>query len=126
MFHMWCGGILCKENINRFHLTCLYCRWRRASIGKYRKPPYWITYTYLSQSQTLLVDSFKDGYNKLEYYREDGGKISLTEHFTLRIDPRGYFTSIRCAAIMVIDKIMKRFSLGKPFVELCELLANYP
>ena len=123
---MWCGGKLCKENINRFHLTCLYCRWRRKYLGKWTNPPYWIEYTYLSQDVVTVTDSFKDKYSGLEYYTADGKKFRFVEKFTLRIDPRGMFTAIRCAAIMVIDKIMLKFKLGKPFIEVCEFLSNYP
>ena len=81
---------------------------------------------YLSQFKTFYTNSYKDRFNNLEYYSDDGKKFHITENFTVRIDPRGYFTAIRCAAIMVIDKIMLKFKLGKPFVELCEFLASYP
>jgi hypothetical protein len=126
LFKMWCGGELCKENLNRFHFTCLYCRWRRKYLGKWTDPPYWIEYSYLSQTKTFYTNSYNDKYKNLEYYSSDGSKFEITEHWTLRIDPRGYFTKLRCAAIIVLDKIMLKFSLGKPFVELCEFLSNYP
>jgi len=54
----------------------------------------------------------------------------------LQIDPRGHFTLLRCSAIMVFDrllkkvlgwKFLKRFrQLRKPWVEFAEFCANYP
>jgi hypothetical protein len=95
-------------------------------LGKWANPPYWIEYTYLSQIYIIETCSYKDRYSNLEYYTNDGTKFRIEEHNTLRIDPRGYFTALRCAAIMVLDKIMLKFKIGKPLVEFCEFLSNYP
>jgi len=46
---------------------------------------------------------------------------------TIPIDPRGHFTMLRCAAIMVFDKIMVRWRRTvKPLLNFCEFFANYP
>ena len=140
MFSLWCAGKLgnCPEVAKkRFRFTCLYCRWRRAYYGKWKKPPYFIDYTYTSLVTSRLCDAFiHDG---KEYRRADGGKFLHTFYLTCWIDPRGHFTQLRCCAIIVLDKIMKLFAkddvkqfhvkkgwLWKPLAELCELLANYP
>lgn len=60
------------------------------------------------------------------YRSSDGGKLTQKHYFTLRIDPRGRFTQLRCCAVIVFDKIMKLTKIGKPIVEVCEMLANYP
>ena len=138
-----CSGKLCKKGIDyhkpmhRFHPTCLYCRKRREYYTSYHKPSYWINYTYLSwwylhTSQRIVL-------NGKEYTRADGGELTLYQSRTLRIDPRGHFTKLRCAIIIFIDRLMVHYpkkvyvngkvagcELRKPWAEICELLANYP
>jgi hypothetical protein len=72
------------------------------------------------------------------YFTSDGSKLTIHYDFTLRIDPRGYFLMLRCATIIVIDKLMLKFGtnnktkngfshgMRKPWAEICELLASYP
>ena len=108
----------------RFRFTCLYCRWRRQWIGKYTPPPYWIKYTYVSLYKTVKVKTYR--FENVEFYRSDGGYLTFLRYKTLSIDPRGSFTAWRCAAIKVLDKVMFKTGQYKPFVEFCELLANYP
>lgn len=129
MLSLWCAGKLCKgadgeAAKRRFRFTCLCCRWRRKYLGKFVDPPYWIHYTYLSQYQTRIVDSYK--HNGYVYRLKSGKKLQVTTYSTLKIDPRGHFTALRCAVIIALDKIMKQFHIGKPLVEICEFLANYP
>jgi len=70
------------------------------------------------------VDCYvKDG---LMFFRRDGGKLRVTLFQTLKIDPRGHFTRLRCSIIIVLDKIMERVGYRKPLVEICEFFANYP
>lgn len=104
---LWCAGKLgnCPSSVTRFRSTCLHCRWRRFIYGKFRKPSYYIKYTY-----TSILKRRKDG---IIYY-------------SVYIDPRGKFTAIRCSAIIVLDRIMKRLHVRKPLVEICELVASYP
>jgi hypothetical protein len=128
MLKMWCAGRLgnCPTRVasRRFRFTCLYCRWRRQWLGKYTPPKFWIKYTYRSLYRTERVKHYiAEG---KEYSRVDGGDIIITKSHTLRIDPRGHFTSLRIAAIIVLDKTMKLTKQYKPFVEWAELLANYP
>ena len=136
---MWCAGRLgnCPECVGtRFHMTCLYCRWRRRHIGKFTDPKYWIKYTYLSWYRVSIVKKYVcDG---KEYSRADGGYLRIQKNITLLIDPRGRFLRFRCAAIILIDKLMCRFGVSKktrytvlrdmrkPWAELCEFFANYP
>jgi len=143
MFNLSCAGKLgnCpQEAKKRFRFTCLYCRWRRMKYTKYRKPPYFIEYTYVSLITSRLCDAFI--LHGKEYRRADGGKFLHTFYLTCWIDPRGHFTQLRCCTIIVLDKIMKVFTsknkvdqsptpvrrkwLWKPLAEFCELLANYP
>lgn len=64
--------------------------------------------------------------NGLEYKRRDGQPFEIVDFMSVRIDPRGHFTALRYAAIVVLDQIMKRFGIDKPLVEFCEFLADYP
>lgn len=135
---MWCAGKLGNCNIGkatevmpanpnelkRFHLTCIYCRWRRTYLGKYKKPKRWITYTYLNHSVTYLTSAYKHG--GYVYRLSNGGKLKITIYFTLKIDPRGHFTPLRCAAIVTLDKLIKLCRTKKPFVEIAEFISNYP
>lgn len=71
-----------------------------------------------------LVDSYVQG--GLVFTARNGGKLKV-EHFkTLKIDPRGHFTSLRCAIIVMLDNLMERLGIWKPFAEFCEFFANYP
>ena len=77
----------------------------------YKKPDYFIDYTYVSLITSRLCTSFiKDG---KEYRRADGGKFLHTFYLTCWIDPRGHFTQLRCCGIIVMDKIMKWFAKDK-------------
>ena len=88
-------------------------------------PQYWIEYTFLSRVREKLVKSYvRDG---LEYRAPEGRYLKITQLETVWIDPRGKFTAWRCAAIIVLDRIMKVcLYLEKPLAEFCELLANFP
>ncbi len=44
----------------------------------------------------------------------------------VNVDPRGNFTHLRLAAIITLDKFMLTLHVGKPLIEACEFLANYP
>lgn len=127
MLSLWCAGKLgnCPPIAKtRFRFTCLYCRWRRRVYGKYTTPTYYIRYTYTSINIKVTRNRFvKHGY---VYTRRDGGLLTYREWQTLTIDPRGRFTRWRCAAIIVLDKIMLKTKVHKPLLEFCELLANYP
>lgn len=114
---LWCAGILCPfPELKRFHLTCFYCRWRRAYLGKWTIPPYWIDYTIPWNLVTWIA------------LNEKGEAVGHHLQWrTLKIDPRGHFTMLRCSAIVTLDKIMLHFRRSKkPLMEFCEFLANYP
>jgi hypothetical protein len=81
-------------------------------------PPYWIKYCYLSPVRTVTV--YKFAFNGKTYLAKD------IAYPTVNIDPRGHFTMIRCSIIIMLDKLMVHIGFRKPFVEFCELLANYP
>ena len=50
-----------------------------------------------------------------------------TQWHTVKVDPRGHFTMLRCSIIICLAKIINRFrSFGKPLTEFCEVAANYP
>jgi hypothetical protein len=126
LLKLWCAGKLgnCPASVKRFRFTCLYCRIRRQFYGKFTNPSYWINYTYKSNYKVYYVDGFvRDG---VKYEASGGGKIKKVDFTTVLIDPRGRFTMLRCAAIMVLDRIMAAVGLHKPLEELCEFLANYP
>ena len=115
---LWCAGKLgnCPKTVNRFRWTCLHCLWRRRYLGKFIDPPYWIDYTP-PWSVTYYVA-----------VNEKGEIIAKkTNWFTYHIDPRGHFTSFRCAAIVALDKIMAKIKRVRyPFREFCEFFAHYP
>lgn len=124
---MWCAGRLgkCpKDELFRFHLTCLYCRWRRAYLGKWTKPKYWIEYTYRSLYKIEYLQRVTRG--GFEYTARNGAPLKVISYSNVLIDPRGRFLKLRIAAILTIDKLMKLTGIGKPLVEACEFLANYP
>jgi hypothetical protein len=58
----------------------------------------------------------------------NGGQFEIVkiDQQYLKIDPRGHFAMMRCAAIMFFDKIMQFLGYRKPFAEFCEFFANYP
>lgn len=142
MFSLWCAGILGTCNIDtagsqRFHFTCLYCRLRREFYGKWIKPRYYINYTYVNYITVKKTKRFVRG--NYEYTASNGGYLTVTDVWTLKIDPRGHFTRLRCCAIIVIDKMLKYIrrkdpaaktgylrSSYRPWVEVCEFLCNYP
>lgn len=143
MFHLWCAELsgTCNDDHKtegtRFHLTCLYCRFRRKMAGKYTEPPFYINYTYKNYYHEHTVP-YVD-LNGYRYRMSNGAKIRHTIYYTLKIDPRSKFTAFRCAAIMVIDKLMRytrrrarnpewnfEASSFKPWAEICEFLTNYP
>jgi len=126
LLRLWCAGKLgnCPKWVKRFRFTCFYCRWRRQLYGKYSDPPFWIDYTYKSSVRTRLVDRYVK--NGLIFEVRDGRPLKVTTYKTLKIDPRGHFTSLRCAIIIVLDEVMKALHVGKPLVEFCEFFANYP
>jgi hypothetical protein len=80
------------------------------------EPPYWIKYTLPhSMAYYALVNS-------------EGKILAYKQRWaTLRIDPRGHFTMLRCSFIICLVKIMARFRrTAKPLAELCEFAANHP
>lgn len=123
---LWCAGKLgnCPSNLTRFRFTCLYCRWRRHYYGKFTVPPFWIEYVYKSLFTVQFVNQLRRG--NIVYKAPEGKKLKYTRRVTLKIDPRGCFTAVRCAIIMVLDNLMKKFHIKKPLAEFCELFANYP
>jgi hypothetical protein len=113
---LWCAGILCPHpELKRFHFTCLYCRWRRVHYGKLSKPPYLISYIIPWKLKRYAV---LNAQNEVVAFKIRWHKIL--------IDPRGHCTMLRCAAIMTLDKIVRRWRwTAKPLMEFCEFLANY-
>lgn len=87
-------------------------------------PPFWITYTYPWSVKLYFT------------MRRGEAPVTVIKEQTLLIDPRGHFTRLRCAAILTLDKLLKRirkwfpepfFRNGrKPLIEICEFLASYP
>jgi len=126
VFGLWCAGKLgnCPETVKRFRFTCLFCRWRRRLYGKFSDPPYWIDYTYESSIRERFVSRYVK--NGLIFRVRDGRPLKVTSYRTLKIDPRGHFTSLRCAIIIILDSIMNVLHVGKPLVEVCEFFANHP
>ena len=91
------------------------------ALNKYENPPKFIEY----------------GYTGLPKYKATAYKINREEkkvyQFTvdvpqiLKIDPRGHFTMLRCGAILLFDKVMRRFKFTRArLANVCEFLANYP
>lgn len=128
MFHLGCAGKLgnCPDVASaRPRFTCLYCRWRRREYKNFIDPPFWITYTYKSIIQTHLVRGYMK--NGLLFEARDGRPLKVTTYKTLKIDPRGHFTGLRCATIIVLDLVMTALHIHvKPLVELCEFMSCYP
>ncbi len=122
-----CAGKLgaCPPNVVRFDFSCLACRLRREYLGKYRVPSYYLKYTYKHISGTLIGDAYLNPDGTV-LVAENGGKIKLTRHFYVLIDPVGQLLAWRIAAIRVLDKIMGLTKRNKPFIEFAEFLANYP
>jgi hypothetical protein len=89
-------------------------------LGKWTLPPYWIDYSNPWQIEKYAVyAALPNGKHKLVAYQD--------MWHIIKIDPRGHFTMLRCAAIIVLGKIMGKLRrLEKPLMEFCELLANYP
>lgn len=142
-----CLGVKgCDAKTPRIHFTCIYCRTRRRLLGKYKEPRNWIFYTYLSWWAINYVKQYVE--NGKIYSRSDGGWLKVEHPYTLHIDPRGHFTMIRCAIIILLDRYMLKHGssyskivrntngevtrigyahgLRKPWAEICEFLANYP
>lgn len=152
MLKLWCSGVngtcdtAAGSHQQRFHITCLWCRFRRRFYAKMTEPTHWILYTYLSWWATNDVREYVQ--NGKVYSRADGGWLRVSHSYTLKIDPRGKWTGLRCAAIIWIDKVMLRFGtkytkvtrntkgevthrgrahgMRKPWAEICEFLSNYP
>lgn len=121
-----CAGKLgnCPTSLTRFRFTCLSCRWRRQFYGSYCKPPFWIEYTYKSFFDVFYMKQhIQDG---LIVEASNGSMMKITKYDHINIDPRGHFTSLRCAIIIMLDKVMGRLHIRKPLVEFCEFFANYP
>ena len=110
--------------LQRFHFTCLYCRWRRKWRGKYCKPSFWIKYTYRNHNITYFTKEHRVG--GAVFYTNNGTPLKVMLNFTLLIDPRGHFTAWRCATIITLDKMIRMFKRKRPFVEIAEFFANYP
>lgn len=129
-----CAGKLgnCPENLRRFHLTCLTCRSRRREYNGWTAPPHWISYTIPWLVQYFVLTN-----------RETGEAYAVKEKWqTLKIDPRGHFTFLRCAIIITFLKVAgkiynPRFDmaaakakrlfqprLSQRLVTLCEFVAN--
>jgi len=111
----------CPRSVTRFRISCLQCRLRRYRAGKYTVPRY-IEYTYTS-------------FRYVTPGKRVGGRRVLIYHYPyVLIDPRGHFTMIRCAAIIVMDKLIalsRRVNrhprhMCRPWIEIAEFLANYP
>jgi len=82
----------------------------------WKDPPFWIDYTMTWNIKRDLL-----------YNLKTGQKLVRTSYWTVNIDPRGHFTKVRCAAIMVFDKILKKIHrLEKPLIEFCMFLGCYP
>ena len=109
----------CRDT-KRFHVpTCLFCRWRRKAAGKYTEPKQMFHYVYWSMPYTYAPLVSKDSGVQV------GWAMVPT---TLLIDPRGHFTQVRCAAIMLVDRLMVKLKLfgSHRAANVCEFLANYP
>lgn len=109
-------GNCSKNNVTRFHATCLHCRDRRKHFSKWVEPPSWIQYV-MPWTVTLrnLVNPKGQVVAQKMYWR------------TIKIDPRGHFTRVRWASIVALDHLIPRFKLlRKPLVCVMEFLANYP
>jgi hypothetical protein len=107
--------------VRRFHVpTCLFCRWRREARGKYHNPAYWIDYVYLSMSW-FYAPAYKVVNGKAFF-----GWVQVPT--TLKIDPRGHFTMIRCSVIVALDKLAVKLKLkdNHRIANICEFLACYP
>lgn len=130
--HKWLNAIFpplpCAEShwgcwyIKRFHVpTCLFCRWRRERMGKWIKPAYFIDYVYLSMDWLYgpLVASVNGKHFILGYQQVPT---------TLKIDPRGHFTMLRCSAIVALDKLAYKLKLrnNHRLANICEFIACYP
>lgn len=90
-------------------------------MGKYTEPPYYINYAYLSLPKKKAT-AFKIDRETKKAYR-----FTMMVPQTLKIDPRGHFTMLRCSAIIFFDRVMVKFKFTRArLANLCELLANYP
>jgi hypothetical protein len=134
LFPLSCNGKLCPWTLNYVHVTCLFCRSRRRWLKKFIDPPYWIEYIYTASIRDFTVTSYKQYVGKVptEVRRRDGKPFIIQQFCGVKIDPRGHYTSLRCAAIIVLDCLSGWLNLyrmggeGRPLSELCELMANYP
>ena len=125
MLRLSCAAVLevkgigkCPPDVDRFKSSCLSCRMRRAKAGKFTLPKHYIKYTYTSWRYVFLLPN----------------GLCVFRYPYVLVDPRGHFTSLRVAAIIVLDGVIKwwrrvyrdRRHNRKPWVELCEFLANFP
>jgi len=85
-------------------------------MGKWTVPSYMIDYTMPHSVQRYALVTSE---GKILAYK--------TVWETVKVDPRGHFTMLRCSFIICLVKIIGRFRRAKkPLQEFCEILANYP
>lgn len=128
MLKLWCAGRLayCPSDVKRFRFTCLFCRWRRSYLGKYKVPPEYVKYTYKSLYREVLVKEYITRFGSpIRMQAANGGCLKIKQYYYVLIDP-GRFLMLRCSIIRVLDAVMGYLKRGRPFVEFCEFFANYP
>jgi hypothetical protein len=127
---LWCANQMCgptldpNDRVTRFDFSCLACRLRRRWYGKYKIPQHYLKYTYRSVVDVMIADAYQAP-NGLILMAENGGKIKVTRHIHVLIDP-GRFLVMRLSIIRVLDQIIGLTKHRKPFVEFAEFFANYP
>jgi hypothetical protein len=89
-------------------------------MGKFTVPKYWIDYVYLSMTWFWSPA-----------YKRVNGQILIgwtQVPTTLKIDPRGHFTMIRCSVIVALDRLAVKLKLrdNHRLANICEFLACYP
>lgn len=90
-------------------------------MGKWTESPHYINYGYLSMPKHPARAYKVDRIDHKIY------PFTVLLPPTLKIDPRGHFTMLRCACIVWLDRVALKFRLMRERVaNLCELLANYP
>ena len=97
LLKMPCAGKLgnCPKTLNRFHWSCLRCRWRWDFLGKWTNPPFWITYA------------------RVWRYARSCTKTRIMV-VNLLIDPRGHLVNLRCAVIVALMKLAEHFPILLP------------
>lgn len=106
-----CARFLCKQDLRRFHVTCLYCRWRRRWLGKF---------TWGKMVTWVLPWSESDAPEAIQ------------------IDQRGHGLMLRCCFIIVLIRLAHAaFRLSRdvpdvrkwfmaPWVNVAECVADVP